>query len=243
MITKTEAGETDKNTNNITAAVELIAFAALALASKELMDPFLGAYAGPASLIATLIILTIYIHRAGQTWSSMGLRNLPGLKAKLLVIPQAIAIFISVLVIILLLTKGLEAAGLTFISEPIEGETERWGDIEGNLQLYLILIALSWVSAGFGEEMFFRGFLITRLKTLLGDIYLSSAITVLLAALMFGYVHIYYQGLTSFVNASVIGVIFGMYFLLYKKNLWPLVIAHGFINSLGFTSEFMGWGI
>ena len=243
MITETEAGETDKNTNKVTAAVELIAFAALALVSKELMDPFFGAYAGPASLIATLIILTIYIHRAGQTWSSMGLSSLPGLKAKLLVIPQAIAIFISVLVIILLLTKGLEAAGLTFMSEPIEGETERWGDIRGNLQLYLILIALSWISAGFGEEMFFRGFLITRLKTLLGDIYFSSAITILLAALMFGYVHIYYQGLTGFVNASVIGVIFGTYFLLYKKNLWPLVIAHGFINSLGFTSEFMGWGL
>ncbi|MDG2089690.1 MAG: CPBP family intramembrane metalloprotease [Gammaproteobacteria bacterium] len=231
------------NSKKITTVYELIAFVALALVSKEIMDPFFGAYAGPASLITTLIILTIYVRRVGQTWSSMGLRSLPNLKAKLMVLPQALAIFVTVLITIVILTKGLEAVGLTFMSEPIEGETERWGDIQGNLQLYLILITLSWVSAGFGEEMFFRGFLITRLKTVLSDIYLSSAISVLLAALLFGYVHYYYQGLAGFVNAGVIGVIFGTYFLLYKRNLWPLVIAHGFINSLGFTSEFMGWGL
>ena len=99
---------------------------------------------------------------------------------------------------------------------------------------------MSLVSAGFGEEMFFRGFLITRLKTVFSDIYLSSAISVLLAALLFGYMHVYYQGLVGLVNGGIIGVIFGTYFLLYKRNLWPLIIAHGFINSLGFTSEFLG---
>jgi membrane protease YdiL (CAAX protease family) len=105
------------------------------------------------------------------------------------------------------------------------------------------LIALSWISAGFGEEMFFRGFLISRLQTSFNGIKFASAISVLLAALLFGYVHFYYQGLAGLVNAGVIGVIFGVYFLIFKRNLWPLVIAHGFINSLGFTSEFMGWGI
>ncbi len=239
-----ESKTSEKNINQKKAAgFELIAFVTLALVSKDLMDPYFGAYSGPASLITSLIILTLYIHNAGQSWRSMGLLNLPGLKAKFLLIPQALAIFVSVLVIIVILTRGLETAGFTFMSEPIEGETERWGDIQGNLQLYLILITLSWVSAGFGEEMFFRGFLITRLKTVLGDIYLSSVLSVLFAALMFGYVHIYYQGLAGFVNAGVIGIIFGTYFLLYKHNLWPLVIAHGFINSLGFTSEFMGWGL
>lgn len=109
--------------------------------------------------------------------------------------------------------------------------------------MYLTLIALSWISAGFGEEMFFRGFLITRLQAVFGGFRLASVVAVFLAALFFGYVHVYYQGLTGLINAGVIGLIFGTYFLLYKRNLWPLVLAHGFINSLGFTSEFMGWGI
>lgn len=232
-----------ENTKKRRAIAEFVGFVAFALISKQMMDSFLGAYSGPASLITTLILLTIYMHQRGEKWASMGLRALLGAKAKLLLLPQALLIFVSVLGTIVLLTKGLESIGLTFMSETPEGEISRWGDIEGNLQQYLILIALSWISAGFGEEMFFRGFVITRLQTAFNGTKLASAFAVLLAALLFGYVHFYYQGLTGLVNATAIGLIFGTFFLLYKRNLWPLVLAHGFINSLGFTSDFMGWGI
>ena len=225
------------------AVAELVGFVAFALISKQMMDSLLGAYSGPATLITTLILLTIYMHTRREKWASLGLRALPGAKARLLILPQALLIFVAILVTIILLTKGLESIGLHFMSETPEGEMERWGDIEGNLQQYLILIALSWISAGFGEEMFFRGFVITRLQTVFSGTRLASALAVLLAALLFGYVHFYYQGLTGLVNAGVIGLIFGTFFLLYKRNLWPLILAHGSINSLGFTSEFMGWGL
>ena len=232
-----------ENTKKRTAIAELVGFVAFALISKQMMDPVFGPYAGPASLITTLVLLTIYMHKSGEKWASMGLHTLPGVKAKLLLLPQALLIFVSVLATVLLLTKGLESVGVNFMSETPEGERSRWGDIEGNLQQYLILIALSWISAGFGEEMFFRGFVITRLQTAFDGTKLASAFSVLLAALLFGYVHFYYQGLTGLVNATTIGLIFGAFFLLYKRNLWPLVLAHGFINSLGFTSDFLGWGI
>lgn len=232
-----------ENTKKRRAIAELVGFVAFALISKQMMDSFFGSYSGPASLITTLILLTIYMHKRGEKWASMGLRALPGTKAKLLLLPQALLIFVSVLGTIVLLTKGLESIGLTFMSETPEGEISRWGDIRGNLQQYLILIALSWISAGFGEEMFFRGFVITRLQTAFNGTRLASAFAVLLAALLFGYVHFYYQGLTGLVNATAIGLIFGTFFLVYKRNLWPLVLAHGFINSLGFTSDFMGWGL
>lgn len=225
------------------AAVELVVSVAFALISKLAMDTPFGPYSGPASLITTLILLSIYMHRRGETWASMGLRTLPGRKAWLMVIPQALLLFVSVLGTVLLLTKGLEAIGLNFMSEPIEGEIERWGDIEGNLQQYLILIALSWISAGFAEEMFFRGFVITRLQTALNGSSFASILAVLLAALLFGYVHFYYQGLAGLVNATAIGLVFGTFFLIYRRNLWPLILAHGSINSLGFTSDFMGWGL
>lgn len=225
------------------AIFELVAFISFALLSKEIMEPFLGPYSGQVSLITTIILLTLYIRLRGQSWSSMGLRPLPGRKAKLLVIPQAILILITVLVIIISLTKGLDAIGLTFLSDTSESEVARFGDISGNLRMYLTLIALSWIGAAFCEEMFFRGFLITRLQTVFQGFRFAPILAVALAALLFGAVHFYAQGLAGLVNAGVIGLIFGTYFLLYKVNLWPLVLVHGFINSIGFTIDFLGGGL
>ena len=227
------------SSNRTTALIELVIFVPIALGLKEVLDPFIWRYSGPASLIATIALLTVYYRLKGQTWASMGLIRFESVKSKLLLLPQAILVFACVLVTLTLLTKGLEAAGFQFMSEPIEGEEKRWGDIQGNLRQYLILLGLSWVSAGFAEEMFFRGFVITRLQ----NIFNGPVMAVALSAVLFGYVHLYYQGLAGFVNAAVIGVIFATLFLLFKRNLWPLILAHGFINSLGFTAEFMGWAI
>jgi hypothetical protein len=83
-----------ENTKKRRAIAELVAFA---LISKQMMDYFFGSYSGPASLITTLILLTIYMHRRGEKWASLGLRALPGAKTKLLLLPQALLIFVSVL--------------------------------------------------------------------------------------------------------------------------------------------------
>ncbi len=221
------------------AVLEVVAFVAFALLLKELLDPFFWRYSAPVSLISTLVLLTIYMRLRGQKWSSMGLRPLPGAKAKLLVVPQATLAFVAVIAI----AFGVEAIDPQLTSETHESEAERWGDVAGDLRIYLRMLAISWISGGFAEEMFFRGFLITRLQTAFDGVKFASGFAVLLPALLFGYVHVYSQGLYGFLNAGVIGLIFGTLFLLYKRNLWPLVLAHGFINSLGFTAEFMGWDI
>ncbi len=232
-----------ENSSKTKAAIEVVAVVAFALILKELLDPFFWRFSAPVSLISTIILLTLLLRFRGERWSSLGLRPLPGIKAKLLVIPQALLVFLAVLAIVTAITFGLEAAGSQLLSEKIEGEVERWGDVAGNLRLYLLMLAISWISGGFAEEMFFRGFLITRLQTVLDGVKFASGLAVLLPALLFGYVHVYYQGLHGFVNAGIVGLILGTFFLLYKRNLWPLVLAHGFINSLGFTAEFMGWDI
>ena len=41
------------------AVAELVGFVAFALISKQMMDSLLGAYSGPATLITTLILLTV----------------------------------------------------------------------------------------------------------------------------------------------------------------------------------------
>jgi membrane protease YdiL (CAAX protease family) len=38
-----------------------------------------------------------------------------------------------------------------------------------------------------------------------------------------------------------IGLAFGAMFLLFRRNLWPLILLHGVIDTLTFTAIFMRW--
>jgi len=230
-----------KSAGRRTAFIEAIAFVAIALISKSLLDPFIWRFSGPITLIGTLIVLTFYMRMRGYHWSEFGLRSLPGVKAKLLILPQALLTMIAVIGSSVLVIEGGKALGLTFMADPAEGVNKRWGDLHGNLPLYLLWMGIVWTSAAFGEEMFFRGFLVSRLKTAFSGVQYSSALAVLLPALLFGVGHMYYQGLRGLIAISVIGAVFGVLFLLYKRNLWPLILAHGLIDSLVFTGLFMGW--
>ena len=88
--------------------------------------------------------------------------------------------------------------------------------------------------------MFFRGYLITRLRQAFSGTVLAPALAVLFAAIFFGYGHMYYQGWRGFVLTGMIAIAFGTMFLLFKRNLWPLIILHGSIDTLTFTVQYLG---
>ena len=223
-----------------TALAEVVAFVAIAISSKLLVDQFIWKFSGPITLIGTLILITIYIRFQGMKWSQMGLRSLPGLKSKLLLIPQILLIFVVFAAAVLFFSEGLPAMGVEFMAEESEGVNDRWGNIEGNLPVYLLWLGIVWTSAAFGEEMFFRGFLITRLEAVFRGIPLGTILAVFIPALIFGYGHFYYQGWSGLVMTGVIGLIFGSFFLIYKHNLWPLIIFHGLFDTLGMTAMYFG---
>lgn len=106
--------------------------------------------------------------------------------------------------------------------------------------MLLLWLGIVWTAAAFGEEMFFRGFLITRASALFLGVPLAPAFAVLLPALLFGLGHFYYQGLRGLVMTAAIGIAFGAAFLLLKRNLWPLVLVHGVIDTINFFALYLG---
>ncbi len=227
--------------NRRRAAFELLIFGALALGLRFAFDPWFWRYAGPLSLILTLAILLAYLRGRGEGWSSLGLIRLPGLRSKLLLAPQALVAFALFAASVALTVFGGQAVGLDFMGEEPAGVADRWGDIAGNLPLYLTWLGIVWTSAAVGEEMFFRGFLITRFDAVLRGAPLSGALAVVLAALFFGLGHYYYQGLRGLITTAGIGIAFGTAFLLFKRNLWPLVIIHGVIDTINFSALYFEW--
>ena len=225
---------------SLVAIAELLVFVGFAMVTKRVADPYFWKYAGPVTLITTLLLLTAYMRWKGERWSSMGLVALPGLKAKLMLIPKTLLVFVAFAIAVASVMFMAEVLDLTFMSEMPEGVEDRWGDIEGNLPLLFLWLGIVWTSAAFGEEMFFRGFVITRLETALGGKKIASILAVLLAAAFFGYVHMYYQGMRGFITTGAIGLAFGAMFLLMKRNLWPVILVHGIVDTIGFIAIYLG---
>jgi hypothetical protein len=224
-----------------TVAAEIAAIVAFALLSKFLMSLLFWRYAGPASLLLTLGLLTLYMRVVGLRWSAMGLVPLPGWKAKLMVLPQAVLTLVAFAIVVGLTTIVGPASGLAFLTEVPAGVENRWGDVAGSLPHYLLWLGIVWTAAAFGEEMFFRGYLVSRLQLLFPNGWLGSAFAIIVSALIFGYGHFYYQGWRGAVVTCGIGLAFGTMFLLFKRNLWPLILLHGIIDTLTFTAIFMEW--
>lgn len=220
----------------------LYAFAgavAFSIALKLCLDQIVWKFAGPITLVVTLGLITVYLHRRGESWRALGLRRPGGWKSVLLVLPQAALGIVAILGTGVGVTAVGEAAGLWSTDMPADGIEARWGDIQGNLQVYLLWMVVAWVSGGLFEELFFRGFMVSRLKLAFGGSVLASVFAVVLPALVFGYGHFYYQGIRGLVVTGMIGVTLGTLYLLYKRNLWPLILAHGVVDSLAFTAMYL----
>jgi len=231
---------TDTTQNaRLIACLELLVFVGFAWGSKLVVDQIIWKFSGPITLITTLVLLTIYMRFRGEKWSRMGLRALPGWKSKLLILPQALLTAIAIIATGAVMTLGGDALGFWSLEEEPSGVVDRFAGIEGNLTVYLTWMLVIWTSAAFGEEMFFRGFLITRFERVVAGIPFAIVIAIGLAALIFGAGHFYYQGVRGLVVIAAIGLVIGMFFLLYKRNLWPLILAHGLVDTLGMTARYL----
>jgi uncharacterized protein len=61
--------------------------------------------------------------------------------------------------------------------------------LRGNVAMLVTLLVLSWTVAALGEELAYRGFVLTRLTELIGSTRLRVAVAVLLSSVLFGFAH------------------------------------------------------
>ena len=95
-----------------------------------------------------------------------------------------------------------------------------------------------WIGAAIGEELFFRGFLLTKFTTLFGGGRLALALAILAQAVWFGAGHVS-QGVGGMIMAGAIGAVLAIYFLTRgRRSLVPLIVAHGLIDTVTQTIHF-----
>lgn len=100
------------------------------------------------------------------------------------------------------------------------------------------MLAIAWSTAAVGEELLFRGFLQSRLRRLLGRWRFAGLLAVALQAVPFGLSHAY-QGATGILLTGAVGFAFGL-IALRKRNLWPVIVAHGLMDTLSLVGLHLG---
>jgi membrane protease YdiL (CAAX protease family) len=113
-------------------------------------------------------------------------------------------------------------------------------EITGHWIVALQWLLLVWTFAAFGEEISYRGYLVTRAADVGNRSKVAYRIAVLLVSVLFGYGH-YYKGPAGIVDSGMAGLVLGAAYLMSGRNLWVCILAHGFIDTFGVVITFLGW--
>jgi membrane protease YdiL (CAAX protease family) len=105
--------------------------------------------------------------------------------------------------------------------------------VQYGLESNWISISLIIIINSFYEEFLFIGYFFKRLEKWHPAIVIGLSMIIRLSC------HTY-QGWMSLFSIVPTGIIFGYYYIKYKK-LWPLIFAHGFWNLMAFMSMHFHW--
>ncbi len=97
--------------------------------------------------------------------------------------------------------------------------------LAGNPTAAAPLVFQMIITAGFGEETFFRGYMFERLGKLLGQGLGAKIVTVLATSIIFAALHYFEQGLAGAQQATITGLVFGTIFAVTGR-IWMLMVAH-----------------
>ncbi len=211
---------------------DLAAVMATVVIIKQTVLSFSLLYAGPVSTFLTMALATYLLRRRGTSWKCLGLRWPKSW------IETAGLTVLTIFVFALSMELMEVVADKYFEDKEASG---RFDHIEGNVGAYLVILFLTWTHASFFEELLFRAFIIGKTSRFLGEGLWADLFAVVFAAIFFGYRHYYYQGMNGALKTGAAGLSLGLLYLWFgRRNILPLALAHGVVNSLGMTLRFLG---
>jgi len=104
----------------------------------------------------------------------------------------------------------------------------------------LLTLAIIWTFAAFGEELGYRGYLLTRAADLGDRSRVAYVIAMVCIAVLFGFGH-YYKGPAGVLDSTYSGLVLGTLFLLSGRNLWAPILAHGLSDTVAVLAVYLGW--
>jgi membrane protease YdiL (CAAX protease family) len=178
--------------------------------------------------VAMLAAVWIGLRVRGQGWRHLGLSfrftGLPHLA-------RAVALSIVVLVAAVAAFVAGSVLMSAFAAAPAAADTSGYEYLQGDLPMLLLALAMIYPVSSFGEEVIYRGFLMTRVAEAGRGTRAAWGAALAISAVVFGLAH-FGWGLVGIVQTTFMGLALGASYLLVGRNLWVLVLAHACMDTL-----------
>jgi hypothetical protein len=122
----------------------------------------------------------------------------------------------------------------------VEKDITRFASLKGNTPLFIVGILSAVITAGFGEEIIWRGYILKNLAFLFGGKKISWVLALLITSVVFGLLH-FYQGPVGVIQTGITGFFLGLIFIYNgKQRLWLNIVVHSVIDCISLTAIYMG---
>lgn len=181
---------------------------------------------------ALIILLACWIEYGKDAFKSLGFQR-SNLKAlRLLVVAPLIAGMMFILYWFVLIP------GVTYLTgQPMDFSL--FEPYKGDLTAVMSLLPLIWISAAFGEEILFRGYLMRQFTKFCGSSKASILLNIVLFGVIFGWVHAY-QGISGQIVTGIVGILLATIFYFRKYDLWFNIAVHGFFDTIALVLIYRG---
>ena len=164
----------------------------------------------------------------GVTWNELGLCKPAHLKK--LVTGTAITLGMAIgSIVIFEILKDQFAWNLSPDTSN-EAAVSKFGNLENNWILFFSIIPVIWLES-FLEEILDRGFMMNWIERMFSSTLFATVLAVVLQAAIFGFRHSNDFSERS-ITVGLLGLGMGLGYVLFGRNLWPLILAHCVLNTV-----------
>ena len=182
---------------------------------------------------STLIIAIWRMKVRNITWKDLGLRK-PDNPLKTVLVSFGILVAIPILIIVFQQIQNLLPLNL-LPDTSSQDAVSKFGDLKGNWIHFFTIIPFILIQSAL-EELLDRGFLINWFERLFSKSSFATTFAVLLQAMIFGLRHSYDISERS-ITVAIIGLVMGIAYVKFGRNLWPLIIAHCILNAMSIIGK------
>jgi len=200
-----------------------------------------GTRLGSGTMLGGAIITLAYVISVGlawlllkrrdSSWKALGLARPESWRRTLLLAIGTCIAALVIIIIVQIVFLNLPGAQV----EPID--QSRFVGVEGNVWVFVLMLAASWTTVAFGEEMIYRAFLMDRLSVVFQPTRTGIALAIAVSGIIFGLIH-FVEGPLGIVSNGAFGMLFAWIYVRFGRNLWITIIAHALLNTLRFILIF-----